>query len=256
MKATSSSIQQSRSIFSGSLTLKMISVSLLAMAVSLNAESRSKNSKAMDSLGSGEKLMERANPTVPANTYRVVQKRVIDREFRHELMVATGAVTGGDSYYATKNVGLRYEFHFSPRWSVGIRHDQNFNELTNEGRRVFDQAEALIRAGRTDFKYPDLDFPVNTQLATISFYPLYGKMSWFESTVSYFDFYFIAGGGRSQLKSGSTQVVTAGGGVGMWWNQWLTTRIELRYQGYEDKIYTGPRKIDSGVGSISMGLML
>lgn len=237
---------------------KLISLSILLTAVSLNAAKAEgkKNSSSLDSLGSGQALMERANPTVPANTYRVVQKRVIDRDLRSEIALSVGAITGGDSYYNTKNAGLRYEFHLSSRWSLGVRYDTNFNELTQEGRRVFDRAQEMKNNGRTDFNYPDLDYPLNTALATISYYPLYGKMSWFDSTVSYFDFYFIAGGGRSQLSSGPTAVLTAGGGVGMWWNQHLTTRIELRYQGYEDKIYTGPRKIDSAVGSIAMGFLL
>lgn len=236
---------------------KLISLSILLTAVSLNADAQSKkNSNSMQSLGSGEALMERANPTVPANTYRVVQKRVIDRDYRNEFALSTGAVAGGSSYYQTKNAGVRYEFHINPRWSIGARYDVNFNELTNEGRRVFDQAQQMINNGRTDFKYPDIDYPLNTALATISYYPLYGKMSWFDSTVSYFDFYLIAGGGQSQLKSGNTTVLTAGGGMGMWWNQYLTTRLELRYQNYEDRIYTGARKIDSAVGSFSMGFML
>lgn len=238
-----------------SYLLKLISVSIILQAVSLNADAR-KNSTSMDSLGSGETLMEKANPTVPANTYRVVQKRVIDREFRHEFGLSTGAITGGDAYNKTTNAGLRYDFNISPRWSVGARYDVNFNELTPEGKRVFNEAQTLINNGRADFKYPDLDYPIHTTIATLNYYPLYGKMSWFDSTVSYFDFYFLVGGGAMQLRSGSTAVVTAGGGLGMWWNQYLTTRIELRYQGYEDKIYTGKRQIDSAVGSISMGFML
>lgn len=240
-----------------SFLCKLISLSLLLTAVSLNAAKAQgkKNSSSMDSLGSGEALMERANPTVPANTYRVVQKRVIDRDFRNEISLSIGGNAGGDSYYETKNAGLRYDFHLSSRWSVGARYDVYANALTSEGKRVFDRAEEMIRNGRTDFNYPKVDQPQHSGIATLSYYPLYGKMSWFDSTVSYFDFYMLGGGGTIKLESGYTPLATAGAGLGMWWNQHLTSRLEVRYQGYNDQA-NGKRKIDSAVATFAMGFML
>lgn len=215
------------------------------------------NSGSLNTLGDQSKMMQKARPSIPANTYRVVQKRVIDRDYRSELGVSLGTVAnGGDSYYETKNLGVQYDFHLNSRFSVGLRYQMNFNNLTPEGRRVYDRAEAMANAGNTNYVVPDLDQPLSTALATASFYPVYGKVSWFESTVSYFDFYLMAGGGQMQLKSGPSAVVTAGLGMGMWWTQYLTSRFEARYQTYEDQLASGKRKIEGAVATFTMGILL
>lgn len=231
----------------------------LFMVVSLliGRQALADNSSSLDSLGDQSKIMQKASPSVPANTYRVVQRRVIDREYRSEIGINMGMVAaGGDSYYQTSNLGLQYDFHLGNRVSLGLRYAKNFNELTPEGKRIFDRAKAMEEAGNSNYSVPDLDQPLSTALATISFYPLYGKVSWFESTVSYFDFYLMAGGGQMELKNGSSGVGTAGLGMGMWWNQLLTTRLEARYQNYKDQISTGSRTIEGVVATLTMGILL
>lgn len=211
----------------------------------------------LNSLGNQSDIMQKARPSIPANTYRVVQKRVVERDYRSELGLTMGTVAGGgDSYYTTKSLGLQYDFHLSSRFSIGLRHQVHFNELSPEGKRVYDRAEAMANANNMNYVVPDLDQPLSTSLATISFYPLYGKVSWFESTVSYFDFYVMAGGGQMQLKNGTSPVGTGGVGMGLWWNQYLTSRIELRYQTYQDRIFTGQRQVEGAVASFTMGLLL
>lgn len=215
------------------------------------------NSSSLSTLGNQSQIMQKARPSIPANTYRVVQKRVIERDFRSELGISVGTVaSGGDSYYETSNLGLQYDFHLSSRWSMGLRYQMNFNKLTPEGKRIYDRAEAMAQANNTNYVVPDLDQPLSTALATVSFYPLYGKVSWFESTVSYFDFYVMAGGGQIQLKNGASPLMTGGLGMGMWWNQYLTSRFEARYQTYEDQIFTGKRRIEGAVATFTMGLLL
>lgn len=213
------------------------------------------NSNSLKSLGNQEMLLDKARPSIPANTYRIVQKRVIDRDNRFEIATGLGAITGGDSYYNTKNVGMQAEYHFTHRWSVGIRYLYNMNELTSEGKRVYDQAEAQINSSPSDAKAPGIDWPMSTALATVSFYPLYGKMSWFDSNVSYFDMYVLLGGGVNQLRYGTVPVYTGGLGMGMWWTNNLSSRIEARYQEYNDHLFGG-RKIQDANISFSMGFLL
>lgn len=214
------------------------------------------NSDSLKKLGNQEMLLDKARPSVPANTYRIVQKRVIDRESRFELAAGLGGITGGDSYYNTKNVGLQAEYHFTHRWSAGLRYLYNMNELTSEGKRVYDQAEATIDANNPGAaKAPGIDWPMSTTLATISFYPLYGKMSWFDLNVSYFDMYVLLGGGVNQLRYGTVPVYTGGLGMGMWWTNHLSSRIEARYQEYDDHLFGGRRIKDANI-SFSMGFLL
>jgi hypothetical protein len=44
--------------------------------------------------------------------------------------------------------------------------------------------------------------------------------------------------------------------MGLWWNSWLSTRLEVRYQAYKDHVYTGDRNINGVVGQIGIGFML
>jgi len=127
----------------------------------------------LQNLGNQSKIMEKAKPSVPANTYRVVQKRVIDREYRSELGISAGMISGGDSYYQTSNLGVQYDFHLGNRFSVGARYQMNFNQLTPEGQRIYDRAEAQANVGNMNYVVPDLDHPKATALATVSFYPIY-----------------------------------------------------------------------------------
>jgi outer membrane immunogenic protein len=220
------------------------------------AGASAKNTSSLKSLGNAQNLMEKANAEVPANVYRVVQKRTVDRDLRLEVVGSIGGVSGGDSYYSTKTAGVQLEFHLTPRWSLGGRYNTYGNNLSPEGERIFDRAQALKDAGRADYVVPYLDQPQNSQLATLSFYPIYGKVSWFESTVSYFDFYLTAGAGQINLKSGNTGLATAGGGMGLWWNNYITTRLELRYETYKDQALVGGRKIETAVANLMMGIML
>ncbi len=237
--------------------VKLATVVVLFASVEFSAMAKSKStSSSLNSLGTNENILYKAQPSVPANTYRVVQRRVIDREWRNEFALSGSFVNGGDSYYQTQNVGLHYDLHFNHRWSIGARYLNSYNNLTPEGRRVFETSESQIGSGNSNYYAPDVDYPLSTTMAQISFYPVYGKVSWFESTVSYFDFYLLLGGGQVKLDSGTSGMFTAGGGMGMWWTQHLTSRLELRYQSYNDQIYTGPRKIENLVGSFAFGVML
>lgn len=236
--------------------LKTLSILLIVSAVSSSAFAQ-KSSKALQSLGTQESLMEKAQPAVPANTYRVVQRRAINMDYVSEFSASAGAVNGGDSYYRSKTLGLQYDFHFNRWFSIGARHTFFYNDLTPEGKNRADIAQAADDVSFGAGYWPQMDYPISQTLGTINFYPLYGKMSWFESTVSYFDFYVMAGGGTYRLRSGSTGVGTAGMGLGMWWTQNVSSRIEVRYQQYNDMLtWKDPRRVENTVAMFSMGFML
>lgn len=236
--------------------ISRITLSTAVIAILAAVPAFAGNSDTLKSLGNQEMLLDKARPSIPANTYRIVQKRVIDRDNRFEIAASLGGITGGDSYYNTKNLGLQAEYHLTHRWSLGLRYLYNMNDLTSEGKRVYDNAEATIDANNpAGAKAPGIDWPMSTALATISFYPLYGKMSWFDSNVSYFDMYVLLGGGVNQLRYGSVPVYTGGIGMGMWWTNHLSSRIEARYQQYDDHLFGG-RKIQDANISFSMGFLL
>jgi len=67
--------------------------------------------------------------------------------------------------------------------------------------------------------------------SSLSFSPIYGKISWFTWAVLNFDLYMIAGGGfvnYSGLTSGTAFMGNVGLGTRLFINEFLSTRIEFR----------------------------
>lgn len=209
-----------------------------------------------ESLGSNQDIIDKAKALQPNNSMRIVQKREVDRNLRLELGVNYGYVAGGDTYIQTQNLGASVDFHITPRWSLGARYVNHRNQLTSEAQRVYNQALAKQAAGDTSISVPQVDYPLETYMAVANFYPIYGKVSWFESSVSQFDMYLLAGGGQVKLSSGNSTVYTGGLGVGMWWNNWFSSRIEARYQNYKDHVSTGDRNINSMILQVGIGFLL
>lgn len=209
-----------------------------------------------ESLGSSEALLEKAASIDPENKVRVVQKRAVDRHWRVEFAGHYGLINGGDSYIKTKLAGGQVEVHINPHWSLGYRYDQYMNDLTPEGVNRLREADEL-RLNGDQAVLPDVDFPLSSQIATISWYPIYGKLNLFDSYITQFDLYFLAGAGKIILDtSGAQKLVTAGGGAGLWFNQYLSGRLEARYQGYKDPIYTTSPQVNSMILNISLGILL
>lgn len=214
--------------------LTLLMLSLLA----LNAWSEDLSGK-MDALGANRDLMRKAKAIDPENRVRVVQNRDVDRYYRLELGVNYGMAAGGDPYVDTTILGGQMDFHFTPHWSVGARYANYNNSLSSEGQRVFDDAETRAAKGDTSFRRPGLDYAKDSWLGVLNWYPIYGKMSLFELGISQFDVYMLGGAGQINLGSGSTPLYTAGGGVGIWFTQHFASRLEARWQGYQDRVYDG-----------------
>ena len=209
-----------------------------------------------DSLGNNKDIAKRARRLDPKNKVRIVQNRLVDRNYRLELGVNYGTVAGGDSYLNTSNLGGSVDFHFNPRWSVGVRYYRSYNELTNQGKQVFDEAKRQQQETGLSGDVVDVDFPVNTTFATINFYPIYGKLNFFDLGISQFDVYTLLGYGQVQTNNTSSPAYTLGAGVGLWLNNHFSTRFEARYQSYEDKVYSGTRDLNLTIFSFSIGLIL
>lgn len=209
----------------------------------------------LDSLGGNPELVRRAKYLSPTNKTEIVQKREVDRNWRLEVGGNYGFVGGGDPYINTQAIGANLDLHITPRWSVGVRYADYTNSLTPEGKRVFDDAANSAALGQP-YTQPAVDYPKNSTLGTISFYPIYGKLNFFDLGVVQFDLYMIGGAGQMVLNSGSTSTWTGGGGVGIWLTNHLTSRFEVRYQSYQDQIYSGSRNENTVISTLSIGFML
>ena len=236
----------------GMLKLQL-TVTLVALMIpfSVFAESASQNLKG---LGGNRDLILKAKELDPNNKVKVVQNRLVDRTNRLEFGLLLGTVAGGDSYLNTSNRGLRLDYHFTPRWSLGVSYYQSQNELTNEGRRAMSEA-ARARQNFENSLRPDVDFVRDTTLAQLNWYPIYGKLNLFNWAIAHFDIYALIGAGQVRLSQSQTETYTAGAGVGLWITQHISARFEGRYQTYQDQIITGRRTLDLAVFTAGLGVL-
>lgn len=207
--------------------------------------------KDFDTLGGNDVLLEKAKALNPEAQIRIVQDRVVSRRRRVEISPEFSSVLGGDAYNMTSNLGLNAHYHFTPQWSVGLKYSYSFNQLRQEGEYLINDVSVSGKA-----QIPQIDFPKQQAQLVLNWYPIYGKMNFYDLGVVHFDIYALAGGGQIELKSGMTTSYTAGGGIGLWVSQHLSTRFELRYEGYTAKRYTGDTNMNTTVAGIQIGYML
>ncbi|PIT98843.1 MAG: outer membrane beta-barrel domain-containing protein [Bdellovibrionales bacterium CG10_big_fil_rev_8_21_14_0_10_45_34] len=209
----------------------------------------------LNTLGDNNEFLERAQALDSRQKVRVVQNRLVDRNLRLELGINGAFVSNSDSYVDTKLWGASADFHIIPQISLGVRYASYNNSLTPEGRRQFDEAVRRQAIG-DDYIRPDVDFPLSSTMGVVTFSPLYGKLNFFNLGVTQFDIYGLAGYGQMTLNSGASNTWTAGGGVGVWWNNTFTSRVEVKHQSYEDQIISGTRTQGTVHFSLGVGVLL
>lgn len=207
--------------------------------------------KDFDSLGGNKELLQQVGTGQAKVTTQVVQDRIVKRRNRVEIAPEFGTVLGGDSYNKTTNYGINLHYHITPHWSVGAKYVYSANKLTKEGENIINDVGATGKG-----QIPDIDHPRYETLGVLNFYPIYGKMNLYDLGVVHFDVYALGGYGTIGLKKGTTSTWIAGGGIGFWFSQHLTTRLELYYQTYEAERYTSKADMDMTVGSVQIGYML
>lgn len=229
---------------------RLISLAFISLSLCANAGDIMEG---FDSLGGNSELYEKAKAVHPEKDVKIVQGRTVSRKFRHEFAPQVASFVGGDAYLSTDTLGLTYHFHINHHWSVGVNYFYAFNSLTSE-------AKALISNGLqpklTEPLVPDLDEPKQGYLATVNWYPIYGKMSLYDMGISQFDFYLTAGAGTMELASSEKSTYTYGAGLGVWISQHLTGRLELRRQTYETQRFTGNHTMNLTVLGLSLGYLL
>jgi outer membrane immunogenic protein len=239
----------------------MKKVLLLIVAVSFsmaaNAAERRSMSKDFDTLGDNKIFAERVKQMDQDKRVRIVQNRIVDLYNRLELDGSYGYNAGGDSYVTTQNIAGILEFHFSPKFAIGVRYQHFFNELTSEGKAQYDKAkadQALDSAAAT--RFAEIDYPEQVGMVTFSYSPIYGKLNLFDMSVAHFDIYLLGGYGKMQLLSGNTDLYTGGAGMGVWLTQNFSARLEARYEAYTDLIGSTNRSQNNIQGMFALGILL
>lgn len=231
---------------------KFLSTTLMTALIGMAFEAQAGDlMKDFDSLGGNDVLLEKAKALNPEAQIRIVQDRVVVRRNRVELSPEFSSVLGGDAYNKTSNLGLNLHYHITPQWSLGLKYNYSFNQLRPEGENLLSDT-SVDGKGRI----PDIDHPKQQAMLLVNWYPIYGKMNLYDLGVVHFDIYAVAGAGQIELKSGRTTSYTGGAGLGLWVSQHLSTRFELRYEGYTAKRYNGDANMNTTVAGIQFGYLL
>ncbi len=234
--------------------MKFLTLAVLFASVLVHADV----DQDFEGLGGNRILLEKAKELNPEKEVQIVQERVVPRRHRFEISPEVVGTFGGDTYSRTSAIGMNVQYHFNPHWSVGVRYQYDFNKLTPEGNAAYNRAKEDFQKHPDDPRspIPTLDYPKNETFATLYWYPIYGKMNLLDKGIAHFDVYGLAGYGRVTLSSGSVPSYTGGLGMGFWWTQHFSSRVEMRYQNYTAKYFNTPTKLDLAVASIQMGWLL
>lgn len=213
--------------------------------------------KDFDSLGGNDVLLEKAQSLTPSTKIGIVQKRVVNRLKRFELSFEGGTISSNDSYVVSRKVGLSTQFHINPHWSVGAKYNYFFNNLTPEGKKIYDEAERDVQSGNSEGAIvPAVNWQKSSISAVINWYPIYGKLNIFDKGIVQFDMYGILGAGKTQLRYNSAQSYQAGIGFGFWLSQHLTSRIELTKETFSASALDGSKQnFSSDETSLSVGYL-
>jgi len=231
-------------------------IALIALAlISLNTWARDLSDE-MDALGANKELMKKAAAIDAENRIRVVQNRQVDRNLRLEFGLNYGAVaSGGDPYVQTQMLGGQMDFHINPHWSIGARYMNYQNKFSAECQSMYDDFNKRVAAGQNAV-IPQYSWDKDSWLGVVNWYPVYGKINWFDAGVSQFDFYLLGGAGEITRSQGMSPLYTGGLGVGVWMFKHMSTRLEARWEGHQDVTIDGTSRnmnqlvISAGIGFI------
>lgn len=212
-----------------------------------------------NSLGGNDTLLQKAQVLAPQSQVKIVQKRIVQRFNRHELSPEIGFTSWGTTYFNTSSVALGYHYHINPHWSVGLKYSYYLNKLTPEGDKVIERAIEAVNQGKMGddlAAIPAMNWPEQSYVVQLHWYPIYGKLNVYNKGVVHFDIYTILGIGQIDLRNEETMIYQAGMGVGFWISQHLTSRMEYKYKTYDVELYSGTRTMNTHELGLSIGYML
>jgi outer membrane beta-barrel protein len=151
--------------------------------------------------------------------YRGVQDRLFTKALRHELS-PMGGWYAADLYSGAPVWGGAYTFHFSE--------DLGLEASYLHTRRKSDLIDAFQTANVVPRQLVVATAPLNLYFGHLLWSMAYGKMRWFGSDISRFDFYLAAGAGITD--DGTGRGLTGSGGFGMkiYIGKWFGLRLDVR----------------------------
>ncbi len=151
--------------------------------------------------------------------YRGVQKRLVQKESRHELSVM-GGVYAADLLSSSYLLSAAYTFHFTE--DLGLEASFGYSRADSSLVRIVEED--------TSFTALRLDTPVFIYEGHLLWSLAYGKLRWFSGSVSRFDLFLAFGGGVTDNQSAQGLTGSFGLGLKLFLNEWFALRVDVRDQ--------------------------
>jgi outer membrane beta-barrel protein len=149
--------------------------------------------------------------------YRGVQKRLFQKAGRHELSV-NGGLYAADLLSSSYLLSAAYTFHFT-------------EDLALEAGFGYTRADSqLVRIvqDETSFTALRLRTPVYIYTGHLLWSIAYGKLRWFEGSITRFDLHLAFGGGVTDNQSAQGLTGSAGLGLSLYFGEWFSLRVDVR----------------------------
>jgi outer membrane beta-barrel protein len=177
--------------------------------------------------------------------YRGVQERVFQKALRHELSVYGGGYAA-DLTSASYLVGGAYTFHLSE--DLGLEASFAYTRAKAELVRIVEDrfATDLIRE----------DSPVFVYGGHLLWTLAYGKLRWFHSRISRFDFFLALGGGITDNRTARSLTFSGGFGFKFYPTSWLGVRLDVRDQLLNQELLGESRIVNNLVTTLGVSTFL
>lgn len=185
------------------------------------------------------------SPVISQDKLFILNTRYSSLSNRHEVSLLGGNNFNADSHMVSQQGSLTYRYHLNPRWSVGLRHTEYYNELSAAGKKLFEE-EAVL---------PDTDYAKSSDEIFVNYHLLYGKLRITQQTVTYFDQYFALGYGQVDLAAGKADMWVADVGLAFWIGSQWSARLGLKNEFYQQQRVTSKRSVHNANGYLEFGYL-
>jgi len=177
--------------------------------------------------------------------YRGVQERLFQKERRHEIS-ALGGVYAADMTSSSYLVGGAYTYHLTE--DFGLEASFGYTRSRSELVKIIEQRLA------TDLTREDL--PVFLYQGHLVWTLAYGKLRWFGSRISRFDFNLALGGGITDNRSARGLTGSAGIGLKFYPTSYLAIRVDLRDQLLSQELLGESRLVNNLYATLGLSMFL
>ncbi len=177
--------------------------------------------------------------------YRGVQERLFQKAQRHELS-ALGGVYAADLLSSSYLVGGAYTFHFSE--DLGLEASFGYTRAQSEVVKIIEDRLA------TDLVKNET--PVFVYQGHLVWSLAYGKLRWFGSRISRFDFNLALGGGITDNQAARGLTFSGGLGFKFYPSEWFAVRIDLRDNVLEQELLGESRIVNNLVATLGMSVFI